>query len=291
MKKVDLIVIIPVGPTTNLDFLLDTIESVKFYCGKNQKIILTNDSQKQIKLNTKKLDIDVVDLDKPMGKQSGLYFSLCKGMQFALAHYEFKTLLRMDDDALITGLEPEKEAITYFKNHPEVGMLGSYRVDWKNEPRSFVPPKKQILLETSLIWKIYNLLRNRKTNSILPVLSDAQANGYELGEHVLGGVYFMSNRLLQELDAKRRLPAMNFLGSKLEEDHIFAMSTYSVNMKIADFVTSNYPMCLKWKGMPTSPEEIHALGKKVIHSTRYFNELNEADVRQLFKSFRDKSSH
>ncbi len=285
MKKIDLIVIIPVGPTTNIDFLLDTIESVKYYCGKSQKIILTNDSRKEINLD-QKLNLDVVNMPSPMGKQSGLYFSLCSGIKHAIEKYDFKVLLRMDDDALVTGKEPEIEAMEYFNNYPKVGILGSYKMDWQNTKRSFLPPRKQIQIELNPLWRIYNFFRKRKTNSIEPAVTLAVKHGYELGEHILGGVYFMSRALIDKLNAAGQMPSQHFVGSKLEEDHIFGILTYSVNMRLGDFVTANYPMCLKWKGMPTSPQNVLKLGKKVVHSTRYYLDLPEKEVRAIFKKSR-----
>lgn len=286
MNKKNLIVIIPVGYTTNINFLLDTIASIQYYCGKSHKIILTNDTQSSLPIDKKKLDIDIVDMPERMGKQSGLYFSLCAGFRHAIENYDFNVILRMDDDALITGSLPEKEAIHYFNTYPEVGILGSYRVDWKGEPRSFSPPKKQILIELSPVWRIFNSFRNRKTNSILPIYLKARKNNYELGEHVLGGVYFMSKKMAHLLYEHKLMPATNFLGSKLEEDHIFGMLTHAVGMKLGDFVTGDYPMCLKWKGMPTSPKQILEMDKKVIHSTRYFEDMDEDRVREKFRSVR-----
>lgn len=286
MKKLQLIVIIPVGPTTNTEFLLDTIASIRHYCTPSHRIILTNDSQRSLAFEPAKYNCDEVVMERSMGKQSGLYFSLCAGMKHALRNYDFEVLLRMDDDALITGPKPELDATKYFQMHPRVGMLGSYRVTWNGEERSFDPPKREIEIETSWLWSVMKLVRRQTSGDIRPIVRQAQHHGYELGEHVLGGVYFVSPSLLEKLDQKNWLPCRAFRGSRLEEDHIFGLLTKALGMKLADFVTGEFPMCLKWKGMPASPQEIHALGKKVIHSTRFYEQMDEAAVREEFQTLR-----
>jgi glycosyltransferase involved in cell wall biosynthesis len=288
MKNVKLVVIIPVGPTTHTPYLLDTIESVKHYCGRSHKIILINDSQREIKLDRKQLNIDVIDTKHSMGKQSGLYFSICLGIKHALMKYNFDVLLRMDDDAVITGKEPEKEAIAYFLKHPDIGMIGSYRMTWENKIRDFSPPRNEILIETSFLWAIIKRIKGLKSNDIRQAVESAKSHGYQLGEHVFGGTYFMSRKLIEKLDLGVLIPDHRFEGSRLEEDHIFSLLTKSVGMNLGDFVTGSYPMCLKWRGMPTSVDKIYLLGKKVIHSTRFYKSQTEQDVRKQLRRFRNQ---
>lgn len=287
MKKYTSVILIPVGPGTNTLFLVDTIESIKKYCS-HYKIILINDSQKKIDPIFSRFNCDEIITPRPMGKQSGLFFSLCMGIAYALKTYDFQVILRMDDDALICGNSPEKDAIKYFNLHQDIGILGSYKTTWNGEKRSFHPPKKEILIETSPVWKALNFFHHKKSGDILPIIKKAQRNGYQLGEHVLGGVYFMSRLLIEKLNEKQLLACKNFSGSRLEEDHIFGILTYVVGMKLGDFVTGEYPMCLKWRGMPTSPQQIYSMKKKVIHSTRFFENLDEQAVRAELKKLRAK---
>lgn len=286
VKKIKSVVIIPIGPTTNTEFLLDTIHSIKYYFDHSHKIILVNDSQKETEFDPDIYQATVVNTPKSMGKQSGLYFSLCLGMAVALEKYKFEVLLRMDDDALITGFKPEIDASKYFISHPEIGMLGSYRITWDNQPRDFDPPRKEILIETSPIWKLIKIFRSIKSNNISSHIELAQQHGYELGDHVLGGAYFMSYKLVKKLSDKDLLSSTDFIGSRLEEDHIFGILTHEVGMKLGDFVTNGWPMCLKWRGMPTTPETIYNLNKKIVHSTRFFDSMTEKEVRNELMKYR-----
>jgi hypothetical protein len=60
----------------------------------------------------------------------------------------------------------------------------------------------------------------------------------------------------------------------------------SVGMELSDFATGSYPMALRWRGLPCSPEELLARGKKVIHSTKFYKDMKEEDIRAFFRKSR-----
>jgi len=64
----------------------------------------------------------------------------------------------------------------------------------------------------------------------------------------------------------------------------------SVGMDMADFAAEEYPMALEWKGLPCAPRELIATKKKIIHSTRHWEDLDEAKIRKFFRDLRYASS-
>ena len=90
----------------------------------------------------------------------------------------------------------------------------------------------------------------------------------------------------------RRLAEANVLSKKelgrsfLEEDHIFGLLVKSAGMDMADFAGAEYPMALEWKGLPCAPRELIATKKKIIHSTRHWEDLDEAKIRKFFRDLR-----
>lgn len=288
-KKYKLVVLIPVGPNTDLGFLSDTLESINFFCTTNTKVVLINDSQRELAFKGLSSEIDEIKNKKRLGKQSGLFYSLSRAILHIYKLYDFDVLLRLDDDGLITGHNPEQDAKIFFKKNPTVGMLGSYKFTFSGEKRDFSWAKMRIRIERNYFWILYNSIRNSKLTSYSKLISKAEQNGYEMGEHVLGGAYFMSSSLIEKLASLDLLQSSEFLGSKLEEDQIFGILTYVAGFKLGDFVTGELPMCLKWRGLPLSPEKIVRLGKKIVHSTRFYEKISENEIRTRFKHFRKAS--
>ena len=71
---------------------------------------------------------DVIFVTNPRnyGKGLGLYTSLCDAYCYALDHFDFPALLRLDTDAMIIGHDPELPIIEFFKNNPNVGLAGMH---------------------------------------------------------------------------------------------------------------------------------------------------------------------
>src|SRR5688572_29970888 len=112
-NRVDLIVVIPVGPRCNLTFVEDTIDSVYNFIYCRYKIVVIDDSQEGLgaKLKITFPDIDLITNPKSHGRWGGLYINLCKAYRYAIEHYHFDALLKLDTDALIIGSNPQEEAI------------------------------------------------------------------------------------------------------------------------------------------------------------------------------------
>src|SRR5438309_8548133 len=96
----DLIVVIPVGPNSSVEFINDTIESFTYYTASTYKIIIADDSHQGIATTIKKTnpESDIVYTKKNMGGMAGLYITLSLAYQHALTHYDFKALFKIDID-------------------------------------------------------------------------------------------------------------------------------------------------------------------------------------------------
>ena len=114
--------------------------------------------------------------------------------------------------------------------------------------------------------------------------------GYDLGEFVFGGAYVFSRPGLEKLRDNNLLPMTKVLGADMEEDHFFSMLMVSVGMGLGDLASGNNPFACTWKGLPAHPETILLANKKIIHSTRYWQEMKEDEIRRFFKNKRDNAS-
>lgn len=288
MKTYKLIVVIPIGPTCNETFIRDTIDSIIYYCSKDTKIIIINDSRSDlINIICKSYkDITVIKNSKTLGKQAGLYLTLCRGFKYAIKNYSFKILLRMDTDALIIGQKPENEAIKFFKQNLKVGLLGSYRVAYNGGTREFIWPKKQLSFEASWISLLKGLNRYKGIIKLRNLIKSANKYDYLYGEHCMGGAVFYSYNCIKALYENGFLPIQEISWSQLSEDMIFGLLVKSLGIKMAEFNIEPFPLGVAWKGLPDNPENLYKKGRKIIHSTRYYKKLSETEIRKYFKQKR-----
>jgi hypothetical protein len=282
-------VVIPVGPGTKEVFVADTIESITFNTSVSFKIILLDDSQTQIGVVIQKQFpfIDVLPTEKNYGSWCGLYISLSLAYRHALEHYQFHALLKLDTDALIIGKNPESEAIALFHSDPTIGMAGQYPTNYNGTPWDLGWPRKRILNGTrswkSLRRPLANWILNRFYNKAL-------RNGYSTGESVFGGAYFMSRLFLERMLHCGLLPNYKMKTLNLGEDHLFSLLVKALGFKLGDLSSGNRPFACAWKGLPDSPEQLLHNNKKIIHSTRFWDNMNEDDIRAYFRRQREQTT-
>ncbi len=286
-KDYKFIVVIPVGPNEVLDYILDTINSVIYYTGPERKIVLVDDTGGKDTCNilqSQLPDLDVVKTSRNHGLQGGLYLTLSLAFLHIYKNYTFKALLRLDTDALVIGERPEEDAIDFFARHPNVGIIGHFGLGTKPDDINDGHWSKEQLVQES---RRKNLLRDPALCLFLRrLLRRARANGFKLGDYIFGGSNFISPECVSKLAESNLLLRKELGRSQLEEDHIFSLLAKSVGLELADFASGELPMGMEWKGLPYSPQELVAKKKKVIHSTRRWKDLGEAEIRNFFREIR-----
>jgi len=289
MKQITLAVVIPVGPACELDYVGDTIESVRHYVTSSHVIIVLDDSGKAMGIAIKERFNDVVILITPgnRGTAAGLYMNISRGFSFAYENYAFDVLLRLDSDALVIGHNPEKDAIGYFHQNPDNGIIGSYKTDCNGDPRDFSWPRNQLKKELSLRALLTNpRKRLRGWFFLRKVFHQSRKHGYEAGEHCLGGAFFISRECVGRLYKNNLLSRQEISWTELGEDQILGLLIYSVGLRHGDFATGSHPMGLRWRGLPCSPRDLINRKMKVTHSTRFFKDLSEQTIREYFREQR-----
>ena len=261
------------------------MDSFAFYTNSSYQFILADDSHQGIgkELQSVYPGIDVLPTPKPMGGWAGLYINEATAFRYAVENYQFKALLKLDTDALVIGRAPEEEVLRLFQSEPSIGMAGQYPNDYAGNSWDIGWPRDRVL-NGATTWKY---IRRPLTNWYLRKLYlQAKRNGYRAGESVFGGAYFMSYDCLLKLYTEGLLPHKKLAGLNMGEDHIFSLLVKAVGYHFGTLSAAGQPFALAWKGLPTSPERLHDEGKKIIHSTRFWNDLNEEDIRQYFKQHR-----
>lgn len=292
-KTVDVIVYIPVGPPRPKQLthhVIDTIQSVKHYITPNHQIVILDDSKGANlgeELQETFPDIDIVKSDNPYGGMAGeFYIMYARAWQYIHDNYNFKVMLDMDCDALITGPNPEDDAIAYFEKHPKVGNLGLFKVTSTGESNDLGWPARRIRIETSYLGKIFN----REFHAhMVDLFQRAKANGFQPGYHAISAAHFIRPELLAKMSEMGLLAEQGMLRfSRLKDDHLIGLMVYVAGFEIAEFATPDDIMAIAWQGLPMPPEELAHRGKKVIHSTRYWENVDEDTIREFFRKRREE---
>lgn len=283
---------IPVGPICKIGFVLDTISSIKYYVHSSFKIILSDDSH-NVAIGEKVMeyfpDVTILKSDKNYGKGMGLYLTLCNVYRYALDEFDFHALLRLDTDALIIGHDPELPILEFFKNNPTIGLAGRYvkghlsRDDFGNV---WMNGGRGLIVAIAKLFTRYYLRHPIIYWNIRKLLFKAVNHGYELGELIFGGAYAFGRIGLEKLRDNGLLPLKNVRKTELEEDHFFTLLVASIGLGLGDLASGDYPFACTWKGMPASPETLYKANKKIIHSTRFWQDIKEEEIRKYFKDKR-----
>jgi hypothetical protein len=286
-RSFDIVIVMPVGPGTDARFVMDTIESYIHYSSHSYKFILTDDSQTGVGPAVKEAfpGADVLCTTKPMGGWAGLYVNLALAYRYAIEHYEFRLLLKLDTDALVIGEGFEQDAFNFFATHDNMGIAGQYPVDYNGNPWDRGWPRDRVL-NGATSWKA--IKRPIANITLRKLYLKAASNGYTAGESVFGGAYFMSRSLLDAFYNQGLLPHLTLWRLNLGEDHLFALLAKATGFRLGNMCSGNLPFGCAWKGLPAAPEELLLRQKKIIHSTRYWNNMDEEQVRDFFRTKRTK---
>jgi hypothetical protein len=287
MKKArfSCIVVIPVGPGTHIPFLNDTVRSVFDHALTRSKILIIDNTKKGLDKAAIHRHGEIEFLrcasegrTKPL--YGGLYFNLSQAWQFILDRYEFETVLRLDDDAVMINAGADRDAVRFFGEHPEVGCLGSYRFTCMGKKRDFMPAKRLLRSETSVMGALRN---PRRWRCVRHVRRLARRNGYRDGEHCLGAVTFYSRACIERFRQLEFLERSELKNSNLGEDHIFGMMVRAAGLQMSDFATDGRPLGLAWRGLPTSPPVLMEMGKKIVHSVKSYGDRDQGEISAEFR--------
>ena len=110
-----------------------------------------------------------------------------------------------------------------------------------------------------------------------------------MGEHCLGAAYVHSAVAVATLVDGGHLARPEFAASQLGEYHLMALLTIANGMRLGDFATGSQPLAVRWRGLPDSPERLLESGKAIVHSDRYWQAIEEREVRAVFAKARRRT--
>ncbi len=285
------LILLPVGPGTKLEFLLDTLDTVERFAAPEHKILIVDDSAEGIgaRVQTVSPAVDVLLLRAPGSDMTrsvaGRFFeTVAEGVRHSAQNYSFEVLMRLDADALMCNPGADVRGMEFLKAHPKVGMIGSYRVRCDGQIRDFSGGAEHLKKESGR-----QLLPAKRalSASLNKLLEPALQNGYEPGENVIAPGSMLSLEATRRLAAHPLFGDSSFRPTRLGDDHLNCLMLRALGFELADFATGDLPLGIWLRKLEWSPQELVKRGKSVVHSVRGYGDLGEREVRERFRELRD----
>jgi hypothetical protein len=273
-------VVVPVGPTCDPAFIDDTLASIEFYCQPGYRLILADDSGRDLRPLLRRASEATIVPARAQGL-FGLYTNLSTCFLTALDE-PFDILLRLDTDALVIGSGFEALAADFFRAHPSVGILGAHDWDYDGTPADKSRERLKIFWQLTAGW----LLQPGTSALIARLILRARHHGYYLGESVDGGVCIYSRAAVETLRDNSLLGERRLAESKakLHEDHLFGLALRSCGMELADFgaFDDELPIGCHLGSLAAAPRDLLAAKKALVHSTKRWDSMDERAIRDCF---------
>lgn|GEM_PF-2462869 len=288
VKAVVVILVGPLGSRNRYEHVVDTVKSVQYYASADSKILIQDNSAPLNlgkRLQTQFPDLLVSRAPKNYGLYGGLYKSESFAFQYIHEHFDADLVVMMDSDALLTDFGLEDLAIAYFKDHPNVGLMGNYLT----EGTGIAWAAKKLKAQLSPL----GLLRDQERYHLLHEITDkAYGNGWKDGQHILGGIALYNPKLIEKMVAANYLNREPLRRAFLQVDHIYGLLCAACGMEMAFFNIPSHPFGVVWRGMPISPKAIVNQGVKAFHSTRSWEDADgkwdEDQIREFFAARRSE---
>lgn len=233
-----------------------------------------------------------------VGVWGGLTEGIVLGLNWIAQHEEADIVLKTDTDALVIGGFVDK-ATAFFEANPRVGLIGLYdrecsgaerrprgwdRAMWKYSLPFAVHPRTPGLKHKVKLQMFGSAGAQRR------ILRRAHSQGYQWGEHCMGGGYILRFDAVKEMYANGFLDdAAVWRPTLVSEDVLIGAYTAACGWKISGFIETGEVFGMAHKGLPFSPEELVSRDYGIIHSVKNDPRISEEQIRTFFRLQREKA--
>ena len=299
-------VMVPVGPAAlEVERLADLADSLSAYEPGPGWFVMVDDSPAPRGLDRRVClppGITPVALHhrrpRPMSWRNGggMCSSVLMGMQWVQANTDAAFLLKLDTDSLI--INPFcKRMCDLLDADPSIGTAGACTRTPEGLERTWQHHAVTIrqMLKPPFDWRhpIRSLTGDypeRMPEAIKRLIREALRNGYDPGEHCLGGGYVLSRTLLDRAAGAGYLsdPQM-WMDIDLAEDVMAGVIARAVGLGLANHVKPGEIFGVRWRGLPAPPATLVEQAYAVIHAVKNDPDYDEATVRAFFQARRAAS--
>jgi hypothetical protein len=229
---------------------------------------------------------------------AGLCSPMMTGLQWVQANTDAAYLLKLDTDSLVIG-PFDRRVRAVFAADSSVGMAGAHTHTPEGFKRTWHHHGTTVrrMLKPPFEWRhpIRWLTGRDPEPTPEPVkgmIRAALRNGYDPGEHCLGGGYVLAREALDRAAAAgyfEDLPM--WLEVDLAEDVMVGMIVRATGLKLANQVKPGELFGVRWRGLPAAPATLAEQGYAVIHALKNDPNFDEATIRAFFKHRRHANAH
>ena len=206
----------------------------------------------------------------------------------AAAECEPEFVLKLDTDALLIG--PVAEKLRAIFADERVGVVGAYthwcngvQRDWSGWAKRLRKLRRAISPIAIGPGRALRYRSPRDAEAVRRLLRRAEANGYVLGAHCLGGAYAVGPALLGRADLLDWQP---WVGTGLGEDVVVGLLGGAADVKVCGSVSSHGVFGIGFRNLPLPPARLIAQGYGIVHSVQDQEYGEESQIRLYFRQQR-----
>ena len=286
----------PVGPRSKIDYVRDTVASFIYHFNLSDSVLLILDDTRGSGLvasvesseNVRIIEAQslLADSSKQHNTRGMLFIKQVLALRLLSREFEWRCLLRLDDDALVIGPNPHLDALAMLSAHPQVGMLGAYLRRGDGQDKRPALRKQGRRLIKRLMSR--DIIRHPSmVKTLLMLIFRAKLRGYKLGDMCTGGSLFLSGDACIKIDRLFGDQLIKLQYSDLADDLLLALCVGAAGLKLKDFSDRNDIMAINWRGLPMPLDELTQRKKKLVHPVKDpENQSHEIEVREYFRAIR-----
>jgi hypothetical protein len=228
----------------------------------------------------------------------GLCTSVLMGLKWVQANTNARTVVKIDTDSLV--INPFSQRLFDFLDaQPNIGCAGAYTRTPEDLTRTWHHHAVTIrqMLKPAFDWRHpIRSLSGRHPDAmpreVVELIRAGLRNGYDPGEHCLGGGYALPRTLLDRMDAAGYLAdPMMWMEIDLAEDVLVGLYARAVGMELANCVRAGDVFGIRYQGLPGSPAELVEKNYAIIHAVKNDAAYDESTIRAFFKARRTSGRH
>jgi hypothetical protein len=286
LDKAELVFVMPVGPRANLEYVLDTVDSIRHNM-KAVGLLLgveegADELRAKLEAGAPDATVTFVKLPKPPGKggyntKGKLFLKTARLLREAVQRSPARAVIKIDDDAIILrpGLEDDIERL--LKANPRCGGFGTVRHGFRGPVRK--TPMRRALFESTVMW----FKDPAVARTIAPLVFGSMLRGKRPSLNVAGMCSGYTRQCIERMVALGLFDRDELIRSLSQEDRLLSSAAMRLGYDLCDFPVEGNPFGFHWKHLPASPEVLWESGVKVVHSVHDQEYGTEAEIREYFR--------
>jgi hypothetical protein len=295
-RPIDCLVVMPVGPRSQPGHVFDSVDAFLHYMPAESTVLLVLDDSRDDVIRAMLPTAPCIRYvsatalvptdDGEHNTRGALLLKQWHAVVAATADFDWRCLMRLDDDALLIGRSPHLEALSYYKANPDVGMLGAFRRrgDGSSKGITFGRQRRRYIRQ---IFSRHGLRQPSLVLHLLKVWCSAAKAGHRLGGMCEGGALFLSRAACDEIHDRFGAQRHLLRGCRLADDVLLSTYTAAAGFGIADFSDPDDVLAVNWRGLPMPLDELVRRNKRVVHPVKDpADPEHEVRVRDFFRARR-----